>query len=216
MVSRDPESRRGPVLAWCMFVGAAYGAGTSILNHTGPAFLSALLGDGAAWAGLGLLSGWMLRKKSLTLWFCLLGTVIIFVFATLSYYISDILFSLPDIIQLQQDIDSGDIPPLPEEAARPSTVKDLICLQGQEAAAWVGMSVLLGIPVGLAGALMARRDLLGFLIQLSGPILLATYAHTLLAMNSAQASRGFLCISGIWFFCIISRQMVIRYNTSSH
>jgi hypothetical protein len=164
----------GRVVLGGLVLGSVYGAGTSTLNHTGPGILSGALGHGAAWAGLGLVVGLVLRRLNCTVLWCVIGVVVTFSTASIFYYASDVLWLVPGTARLQQDIESGVTPPLPRETPV-QTVGDLLSGQFTEALYWVMFSVLLGVPVGLAGVLMARQDGIGLATRCAAPVILLCY-----------------------------------------
>ena len=160
------------LLLLCALIGMIYGSGTSALNHTGPGLLAMLLGHGAAWAGLGVLVGWALRRRGeLSIWRCIAGVVLAFGVAVITYYATDVLFDLPGVLRLERSIADGAIPPLPS-GTPVEGVSDFVFGQAQQMTYWMFGAVLLGAPIALAGVLMARPDRIGLIARIAGPLVL--------------------------------------------
>ena len=180
----------------CTVLGVLYGAGTSVLNHTGPGFVAMVLGHATAWAGFGLLVAWVLRRvRSRGLRRCALGVVAVYLTAVLAYYTSDVLIDLPGVAQTQYAIEAGEIPPLPE-GTPVHDVPSFVLGQAGDALIWLFGAVAVSGPVALAGALMARGDTIGLIARLSAPAVLVT---AVLMMGEAGGTlAAAVAIAAIW------------------
>ncbi|RBQ21011.1 hypothetical protein DP939_08125 [Spongiactinospora rosea] len=152
------------ILVGAVALGAAFGAATSIVNGiaislhdlesrdysmsgwSGPEIVSLMIDSGWAWAGAAVAAGWLLTRRSglgrtAELWHAAIAGALALVTATAAYDLADA-------------VRSGDFHRWYEFGG----------------AYWFVLAVLLGPPLGVAGAYIKRPGVAGLLARLVVPV----------------------------------------------